>query len=139
MKFTTYLFSQNPGSEFKYYIPLAAVICLLFIGAFVISLIHNSRKKYDFAFKRLFRKTSLHLTLFAILFLVLAIMRYERIPYFSMRIWIFLSIIWFAYFILKTIKKLLKDYPREKENVKNLSINSTTKTVHKYLPNKNKR
>lgn len=139
MKFIKYLLYPTTGTEFRFYIPLIVFIFLLFAGAVAVSIIYNRRKSYDFAFKRLFRKTSLHLSLFAIFFITLMAVRYEGIPYFTMRLWLFLAIIWFGYFVFKTIKHLVKDYPREKENVKNLHINSQTKTVHRYLPNKHKR
>jgi len=139
MKFIKYFLSPNPGVDFRFYIPLAVLVFLLFAGAIALSIIYDRRKSYDFAFKRIFRKTSLHLSLFGILFLFLLAVRYEGIPYFSARILLFLSFVPLVYFIYKTIKSLKIDYPREKENVKNITINSTTKTVHKYLPNKKKR
>lgn len=139
MKFIKYFLSPNPGIEFRFYLPLAILIFLLFAGAVAVSIIYDRKKKYDFAFKRLFRKKALHLSLFAILFLFLFAVRYEGIPYFSARILLVLAFAWLGYFTYRTIKTFLKDYPREKENVKNLTVDMTTKKVHQYLPNKRKR
>ena len=138
MKFIKYFLSPNPGIDFRFYIPLAILVFLLFAGAVTVSIMYDRKKSYDFAFKRLFRKTSLYLSLFAILFLFLLAVRYEGIPYFSARILLFGGFIWLGYYIYKMVKVLRTDYPREKENVKNLSVNSATKTVHRYLPNKRK-
>lgn len=139
MKYIKYFLSPNPGVDFRFYIPLAILVFLLFASAVAVSIIYDRRKSYDFAFKRLFRKTALHLSLFAILFLFLLAVRYEGIPYFSARILLVAGFVALGYFLYKKIKVLKNDYPREKENVKNLTINSTTKKVNKYLPNKHKR
>ncbi len=139
MKFIKYLLYPIPGSEFRFYIPLAILIFLLFASAVAFSIIYDRRKSYDFAFKRLFRKTALTLSLFGLLILFLIAVRYERIQYFSMRLWLFLSLIWLSYYIFKIAKRFHKDYKREKENVKNLQINRQTHKVTKYLPNKKKR
>jgi threonine/homoserine efflux transporter RhtA len=139
MKYIKYLLYPTPGENFRFYIPLAIVVFLLFAGSVAVSIIYKRRKGYDFAFKRLFRKTALQLSLFAILFLFLLAVRYEGIPYFSARILLFAGFAWLAYFIYKTVKVFRTDYPREKENVKNLTVNKETKKVHKYLPNKRKK
>lgn len=139
MKYIKYLLSPNPGTDFRFYIPLAVLVVLLFLGAIAVSIIYKRRKGYDFAFKRLFHKTAMNLCLNGILFLFLLVVRYEGIPYFSARIFMFAGFAWLIYFIYKTVRVYLKDYPREKENVKNLTVNKDTKVVHKYLPNKRKR
>lgn len=138
MKYIKYFLSPNPGVDFRFYIPLVILVILLFVGAVAVSIIYDRKKHYDFAFKRLFRKTSLHLSLFGILFLFLLAVRYEGIPYFSARILLFAGFAWLGYYIYKTVMIIRKDYPREKENVKNITINNQTKKVHKYLPNKRK-
>lgn len=140
MKFIKYFLYPSPGSEFRFYIPLAILIFLLFAGAVAFSIIYDRRKHYDFAFKRLFRKTSLNLSLFGLLFLFLIAVRYERIQYFSMRLWLFLSLLGLGYYIFKIVKRFYKDYPREKENVKNLVINTENrKEPQKYTTSKKKR
>lgn len=129
-----YLFSRNPGQNFSFYTELIILIALLFIAAIVFSQIYRKRKKYDFAFKRLFRKTATKLTLMAILFTVLTIFRYENIPYFSMRVLLYISLLLLLYFIYKTIRTFKVDYPKEKQNA-GLYKQATVKEK-KYLPNK---
>ena len=118
-----YLFSRNPGVQFKFYIPLIILIGLLFLCAIAFSVIYKNKKKTDFAFKHYFKKTA---------------GRYENIPYFSMRIFMYLSLLILVYFIYKTVKTFIKDYPREKQNVQSrIGVNEHKEL--QYLPNKKKR
>lgn len=139
MNFIKSLLEVNPGTNTHFYTPWIALICILFVSAIVFSVIYDKRKKYDFAFKRLFRKTSLNLSLFGLLFLFLMAVRYEHIPYFSIRIFLYASVLGLIYFLYRFIKVYKTDYQREKENVKNLAIHSGKKAAKKYLPNKHKK
>lgn len=136
--FFKYLFDTTPGKEFEYYIPMIMLIALLIVGAIVFSYIYSNRKNHDFAFKRLFKKTSTHLTLLGLFFTALTVFRYENIPYFSMRIWLYLGFTLLAYFIYANFRKFKTDYKREKENVKSILKKHTNKDEKKYLPNKKK-
>lgn len=129
-----YLFSRNPGQNFSFYTELIVLIALLIVAAMVFSQIYKRRKKYDFAFKRLFRKLSGRLVLLAILFAVLTIFRYESIPYFSMRILLYISLLLLFYFIYKTVRTFRIEYPKEKQNTGLLK--QTAPKEKKYLPNK---
>lgn len=129
-----YLFSKNPGQNFSFYTELIVLIALLMIAAIVFSQIYKRRKKYDFAFKRLFKKLSGRLILLAILFAVLTILRYENIPYFSMRILLYISLLLLLYFIYKTARTFRVEYPKEKQNTSLLK--QTAPKEKKYLPNK---
>lgn len=133
----TYILKTNPGPQFGYYIEFAVLIAILIIASITLSQIYQKRKKTDFAYKRLFKKTSSRFLLFGILFTILVAFRYENIPYFSMRIWLYLSILLFLYFLYKTIKTYKKEYPKEKQNAENMAGHS--KEANKYLPNKNKK
>lgn len=130
-----YFFAKYPGQNFGFYTEFIIFIAILIVGAIAFSIIYQKRKKYDFAFKRLFRKTASRLTLFALFFVLLIAVRYENIPYFAMRIFLYLAIVWFLYFVYKTVRAFQVDYPREKENAK---INKPVATgpEKKYLPNK---
>lgn len=114
--FFGYFFERMPGQEFTYYMPILVLIGLLVLGAIGFSVIYNKKKKEDFAFKRLFRKTSSQMIVFAVLFLVLLGVRYENIPYFAMRLWLYVTGAFFLYFIYKNIKTYRVDYPRERQN-----------------------
>lgn len=133
-----YFFNTTPGSEFKFYIPLIILAGILIIGSVVFSRVYSKKKKYDFAFKRLFKKLSSRFTTIGIILLILIALRYENIPYFSMRIWLYLLLLISLYIIYKYIKTFKVDYPREKENVKVL-ISKSSKETPRYLPHKKKR
>lgn len=135
--FFNYLFSANPGVNFRYYVPLIILVALLIGGSIALSVIYKKKRKDDFAFKRLFKKTSNRLLLFGILFLFLVLVRYENIPYFSMRIWLYLSLLLLAYFLYRTLRVYRVDYPREKHNA--APKITTHKEEKQYLPNKKKR
>lgn len=134
----SYFFNTAPGSEFRYYIPLLILAGVLIIGSVVFSVIYSKKKKTDFAFKRLFKKLSGRFILIGILLLLLIALRYENIPYFSMRFFMYLLLLFFAYSIYQYIKIAKVDYPREKENVKNL-IAKSSKETPRYLPNKKRK
>jgi len=127
-----YFFNRAPG-EFSYYIPLSILCGLLIIGSIVFSFIYNKKKKTDFAFKRLFRTVSKRMTIFAILFIILMLIRYQNIAYLSMRFWMYLLSAVFLYFVYRHVKVAIKEYPREKTNV---HTNLSPKKDNKYLPNK---
>jgi L-asparagine transporter-like permease len=138
--FFFYLFYPLPGSQFKFYIPLLILALLLIVGGVIFSALYKNRKKTDFAFKRLFVKTSKRLVILGILFLLLVVVRYENIPYFSMRIWIYLSLFLLLFFAYKTAKTFKVEYPKEKENIMNKLGPITTKgEERRYTAKKNKR
>lgn len=132
--FLHYFFRAVPESSFSYYVPLAIFIVLLLTGAILFSFIYRTRKKTDFAFKRLFKNLVKRLILFAALLMVYILIRYENIPYFSMRIWLYLIMALLLFFAYRYIKIYKVDYPKEKENF-NLS-HPTKKAENRYLPNK---
>ena len=139
MSFLTYLFSPEPGKDFLYYYPMLGLAATLIIGSIVASIIYKKRKKHDYAYKRLFKNLSTRLVTLGLIFIVLTAVRYENIPYFAMRLWIYLSLLLLAYFAYKYIKTARVDYPREKTNVKtNLRKVDTKKEENRYLPNKKK-
>lgn len=134
--FLKYLFAISPGQEFKFYLPLLIFIGLLLIASMVFSKIHHKKKKTDFAFKKLFRKVSTILVIFAFLNLFYVAVRYENIPYFSMRFIFYLINLLFLYLIYRYIRIYRLDYPRERENAKRV-IKKTDE--NQYLPHKKKR
>lgn len=131
--FFHYFFQATPG-DFKYAIPLAIVGGLLILAAIAFTFIYHRKKKTDFAFKRLFKNLSKRLTLIGSLFIVYVLIRYENIPYFAMRLWMYLIGALFIYFTYRYIKAYKIDYPREKANFE--MAHPGKKTENKYLPNK---
>jgi hypothetical protein len=139
MSFLSYLFAKAPGSEFRYYIPMVILMALLIAGSIVFSTYYKKKRRTDFAFKRLFKKVAGRMVLFGLLFAFLIIVRYENIPYFSMRIWIYLSLLGFAYAVFHYTKIYLKVYPTERENAVRKMKQASSKSVPQYLPNKKRR
>ncbi len=134
-----YFFTPNPGSQFKFYIPMIVLITLLIAGGIVFSIIYKRKKRKDLTFKKLFQKTATRLVLLGILFLILTVVRYESIPYFSMRIWLYLSFLLLAIFFYLTIRTFKIKYPKEKENLEKRTHNMKKReTENRYLPNKKK-
>lgn len=129
----SYLFDPTPGKEFSYYIPMIILIVLLVAGAIAISQLYAKKKKTDIAFKKVFKKTAGRLSLFAILFTILVLLRYENIPYFSMRIWLYGTLLIFLYLVYKNIQSYRTEYPKLKAHYKR---SKTKKKVKTYLPNK---
>lgn len=127
-----YFINKAPG-EFSYYIPLSVLCGILIVGGIIFSLIYNKKKKTDFAFKRLFKSVSKRMIIFAILFIILMLIRYQHIAYLSMRLWMYLLSAVFLYFVYRYARIAIKDYPREKNNV---HTNLSPKKDNKYLPNK---
>lgn len=136
MAFLNYLLSINPGQAFSYYTELIILAALLIIGSIIFSQIYKKKKKTNFAFKRLFKKTSNRFFLLGFLYVILILLRYENIPYFSMRIWLYLSTLLLIFVLYKTIKTYIIDYPKEKENSQAKKV---VRKETKYLPDKKKK
>jgi len=120
-----YFFTSVPGKEFAYYNHFYVFIAILFILSIAFSQIYKKKKKTDIAFKRLFKKVSSRLMTFAIAFGLLILLRYEQIPYFSIRILLYLTGGLFIYWLFKSLKKYKVTYIKEKRN------NESKKTIHK--------
>ncbi|MDD3861344.1 MAG: hypothetical protein PHP74_00395 [Candidatus Gracilibacteria bacterium] len=132
--FFYYFFQPIPMDEFSYYIPTIIFIALLICGTIAFSIIYNKKKKTDFVFKKLFKNIGKRMILIAILLTCYLLVRYENIPYFSMRIWLYITMGLFIFFAYRYAKKYLKVYPKEKINFEmNHSVKITGKS---YLPNK---
>lgn len=132
----SYFFSPAPGSEFSYYPHLLVLAALLIVGSIIFASIYKKRKKYDFAFKRLFKSVSGRSLTLAIILLVIIAIRYENIPYFAMRFWLYIALLWFLYLVVKYLMICFKDYPREKQNSPLGQPEQQTTTQKAYLPNK---
>lgn len=135
-----YIFAPIPGTHFTYYNALAILASILIVGGIFFSNYYNKRKKNDIAFKISFRSLSKYMITFGLIFVILMLVRYERIPYFSMRLWLYVTFALFLYFAYRFIQIYRLEYPKQKE----------FKTVHSkkmeqqknekvYLPNKKKR
>lgn len=126
-----YLLDPTPGSANHYYIPLIITFALLMIGGVLCKKYLRQHKK-DQALRKLFKNTSRNLMALGIIGLLLIAIRYENLPYLSMRFFLWLLVIITIVFFAKTIYTYIKKYPVEKEKIK--------KHIEKkkYLPKKKK-
>ena len=117
-----YFFTSVPGKEFAYYNHFYIFIGILFIGSIVFGQIYKKKRKTDVAFKRLYKKVSSRLIIFAIIFGFLILARYEKIPYFSTRILLSLTSLIFIYWLYKNIKSYKTSYLKEKRTEEHKKI-----------------
>lgn len=137
--FLSYIFSPTPG-DFNQSLALGIFTGLVLLAAISMYFIYKTRKKDDPAFRKLFKKTTPRLFSFGFFFLFYGLIRYEAIPYFSMRLWFYAALILFGVFLYFTGKTYLKDYPREKHNVAQIkSTHALKKEAKRYLPNKKRK
>lgn len=142
MEFLKNLFAANPGTSFSYYLPMLIFIGLLVVASIVFGQIYKSKKKHDLTFKHFFKKTSGRLMVFAIVLAVLVGCRYEAIPYFSMRIWLYGMTLWTIYFIGKTIYTYKESYLPERNHAMAKTTakqESSKEKLKSYTAKKNRR
>ncbi len=125
------IFTPAPGSSFSYYPHLIILAIALIAGGTIFGIIYDKKKNNDPAFKKLFKKTARRTVILGALILGLLAVRYENIPYFSMRLWLYLTFALTFLHFYHVFKIYKKDYPREKENVK-------LRMSHKKSEKKNK-
>lgn len=133
--FLNYLFSPTPGSQMEFYIPLAALALFLIFISIIFSIIYKNRKKTDFAFKRLFKRLPKITFFIGFALGIYLLVRYENIPYFAMRLWLYIILFLILIFAFRYLKKYLKDYPKEKKIVVKKSKKVKSK---KYTTSKKK-
>lgn len=133
------LFAADPGPTFKYYMPLLVLAILLILWGVVFNNIYDKKKKTDFAFKRCFKNLSKVMILFGCLFLVLLAARYEGIPYFSMRLWLYASSLVFLYFVYHYIQAYRVKYTKEAENQKINAKETLENKRTSYSPSKRRK
>lgn len=113
MDILVYFFELRPGSAFSYYIHLSVLAVTGIIAAIVTA--HLIKKNSENrAMKKLFGKMPNKVKWLGILMIFLLATRYENIPYFSMRIWLYLTLFGLVYFVIKSSYLLVKKYPEER-------------------------
>lgn len=131
-KIILYFFSPNPGRNFEYYWALGAII-LLFIILTGLIYYYALKNKDDKAFKKLFRNYPTKFIILAVLFGVYMVVRYNYVPFFSMRILMYILLISGGYVLYNVYLTYFKKYPEEKKRrEKRLEMN-------KYIPKKKKK
>ena len=69
---------------------------------------------------------------------ILLLIRHENIPYFSMRPLLGITVLLMLFFIYRTVKKFIINYPKEKFNIEN-NKKPSLETHNPYLPNKKRK
>ncbi len=140
MEFISYLLDPKPGSAFQYYIPAIVFTVLIAIAAIAFRHIYNSKKKSDPVFRKTFRNTQRNFWLFFGLFAFLIAVRYENIPYFSMRLWLLVAGLWFAYAIRRGLLRYKNQYKVQTEKEASRKAQSEQNAaMNKYTPSKKKK
>jgi len=130
----SYLFVRFPGAEFNYRWWVLATAIVLILGAAGFKAIYRRKvANKDFVFKKMFKKIPGRMIYLGILLIFFVLVRIENIPYFSMRIWLILTILGVVISAVYYLYKYLKVYPKELENFESRTTNEP-KAV--YLPNK---
>ncbi len=137
MNFISLLFKSSPGAQFAYYPHVIGLAVLLIVWSVVFHYIYKSKKKTDVAFKKSFKDVSQRSALMGILFMILVAVRYENIPYFAMRLWLYMAVLFLAYLVYKYVKIYKKDYKEMKADL-HLKHSNTTKADKQYLASKKK-
>jgi len=134
-----YFFTKVPGGEFNYYTLTIIAAVALILGSFAFRIIYKKRvANRDFVFKKMFKKVPSRLVYFSITLLFLILVRYEKIPFFSMRFWLYSLLLGFLAMTAFYVYKYLKVYPKELENFEARGhVTEETKTV--YLPGKRRK
>lgn len=131
---SSYLFTKFPGAEFNYKWHTLGLAVILILGAAVFKTIYRKKvANKDFVFKKIFKKVPGRMIYLGILLIFFVLVRIENIPYFSMRIWLFLTILGVIAATVYYLYEYFKVYPKELENFES-RITNEPKTV--YLPNK---
>jgi len=125
--FLVYMFEKAPSQAFNFYQELLIISAILIISGIGFSFFYNKKRKTDPAFKRLFKSVGGKLQIFGLTFLILIGLRYEQIPYFSMRLWLYLTIAIFLYQTIKTFKIFKVEYPIEKANIDSFNQHMNSK------------
>lgn len=127
----SYLFTIQPGSSFKFMVPLIAFFLILAIGSFYLEK-WIKKQPHKKAINELLPKLSSRIRLFGILGFVLLFCRYENIPYFAMRFVLLAYLIGILVYVGRSIYKYKKHLPELLEKKEKKEIHN------KYLP-KNKK
>lgn len=134
--FIKYLIERTPGSDFSFYLEMGILIAVLILGGIIFGSIYKKRKKYDFAFKKYFKRVGKFAVYLGLILGILLLLRYEQIPYFSMRLWLYITVVLLLWFLIRYIRIFIFIYPKEKHNI---DRNRKTKKVIKYSTAKKRR
>lgn len=121
--FILYLFSPSPGRAFQYYYFIGSLIAILTILGVILH-VYIKKIRDDKTFRKLFKKYPSKLWTLAVLFTLYLLIRYNYVPFFSMRFLLYILLGISVYLGYQMINTYLKVYPeakklREKQHEKN--------------------
>ena len=125
----TYFFEPLPSGPFKYMNILIAVAATCIVAAIALR-IYLKKQKEDKIFRKLFRELPGKLLFFALTELVYVLVRYERMPYLSIRFLNYMILAYGLYILVMSAKNYLKIYPAAKQHHDNQV------KMNQYLPRK---
>ncbi len=127
-----YFFASNPTGPFKFLYVFIAAVVLLVAGAIALKIFLKKHKE-DKIFRKLFR--DLPGKLFAIAFMeaIYVLVRFERMPYLSMRFLNYLIFAYAAYVAFHYAQLYFKVYPADKKH------HEEQLKLNRYLPRKHKK
>ena len=127
----TYFFEPLPSGPFKYMNILIAIAATCLVASIALR-IYLKKQKEDKIFKKLFRVLPGQLLTFAIAEGIYILVRYERMPFLSMRFINYMILAYGLYAIVMSAQNYLKIYPAAKKHREHQV------KMNQYLPRKKK-
>lgn len=115
MEILKYFFGLNPGSNFNYYIPFLVYCVLSILAGYVLAFYINRKKEENRTLKVMFGTLPGKLKGLGFVSLFLLATRYESIPYFSMRLWMYMSVGYALWLAGKNAYLYVKKYPEARD------------------------
>lgn len=139
MEILSYLFSLSPGFGFNYYTPLFIYCGIVFVGSYGLDFYIKKHKNENRVLKSMFGSLPSKLRWLSIVTAFLVLTRYQNIPYFSMRAWLFISLLVAVYLTVKYLRLLIQKYPAEKAFYMKKRTHSEENSTKKVYSMKKKR
>ncbi|HLG25487.1 MAG TPA: hypothetical protein VI588_01680 [Candidatus Gracilibacteria bacterium] len=127
-----YFFQPNPSRLFQYAIPLWILTAML-IAAAVFIIVRIRASKNDKSFKKTFRSYPTRLITAAVLLALYLLSRGSAVPFFSMRLMLFVVLGITGYLIYRLMKAYTREYPEEKK------LRHDREELNKYIPRKKRK
>lgn len=124
-----YFFEPLPVGPFKFIYVFIGLIVAAIIASIALK-IYLKKQKEDKIFKKLFRSVPGKLQLYAFMEAIYVLVRYERMPYLSIRAFNYAIIAYGLYVLITSAQLYIKVYPAEKKHHEH-QVN-----MNKYLPRK---
>ena len=125
----TYFFEPLPSAQFKYTNILIGLVVVCIVASFALR-IYLKKQKEDKIFRKMFRNLPGQLLGFGLAEGLYLLVRYERMPYLSIRFLNYMILAYGLYVVVMNVKNYIKVYPSQKQHrEKQVKLNQ-------YLPRK---